>query len=167
MDNFILIILALSGLILIGLVLYQNISVILYSIRWTKGLNLMQEKSNEEVFALLQSLQHPSINSVTCGDDGKIVINTKLYPFPVDISCDGNKNTIIKLRYKSPLLRDKRLGKTSFLWNELYLFIQQEASGNGTARALSIYEKNQKIFKVLKISAIVCLASFILFEILG
>ncbi len=150
-----------SVLVVCGLILYRSVARTKSAAHWLKGFNLKQKKTVEEVYTLLNRLQHPLKKTVDYSEVGKIVIKTEVYDFPVEISEDKDGNTVVGLLVNWGTIGKRKRKKVAYCWDELYHFLQAEVEGSGIDMAMKKYERNAKINKMITISSIACVALFV------
>lgn len=150
-----------SVLVVCGLILYSSVARTKSAAHWLKGFNLKQKKTVEEVYTILNKLQHPLKKSVEYNDTGKIVIKTEVYDFAVDVSEGKDGNTVVGLLVNWGAIGKRKRKKVAYCWDELYHFLEAEVEGNGIDGAMKKYEHNIKVNKMITISSVVCVALFV------
>lgn len=152
-----------SGLVVIVLTLSRSVARTQSSVRWLKGYNLKCHMTDEAVVELLNRISYPQKESVSVGAEGKIILKTSRYEYPVEISEDENGNTNIGLVINWSKVSKSKRKRLAFDWDNVYQFIKQEVEGVEAVDAMKAYEKNMKMQKLLNIASIICLVSALSF----
>ena len=155
-----------SGLVVIALTLSRSVARTKSSVKWLKGYDLKCRMTDEAVVELLNRISYPQKESVSVGTDGKVILKTNHYEYPVEISADENGNTTIGLIINWAKVSKYKRKRLAFDWDNVFQVIQQEVEGVEAVDAMKAYEKNMKMQKLLNIASIICLVSALSFMFL-
>ena len=163
MSEIMVIILAVSGLIIIVMTLMRSIARTKSSVRWVKGISFKDKKTEEEIFECVKRINHPAVTSVDYNAEGKIVVHTSMYDFPVEVTQNKEGNTTIGFIVNWIKMSKRKRKKIAFLFDELCLFLKHVVENKDLSEAMEVYEKNVKFAKIYKIVGTVLIVAFVLF----
>lgn len=135
--------------------------------QWTKGLNLGQKKSLDELYELLNGLQHPAKKTVEYIAEEKIVVKTDIYDFDVETIEDESGNTIVKFLRNKLIFRKAKRKKVVLYLDELYYFLKAAIGEIDVEEAKKVYDGNIKVKKILNILATIFIVFFVIIIILA
>ena len=167
MDTIVALIFGISALAVVVFTFWSSVTRTKSGLRWMKGYNLKRRMSTEEVVELLNKIEYPEKETLTVGEDGKIIYSTKLYSYSVETSTDSNGYTNIGLVINWSKVSKRMKKKVAFDWDNIYQFLAQEVEGKDSIDAMQFYEKNKKMQKLSNIAGIICIASMIVFMIIN
>lgn len=166
MEQLIILIVLLAGLICISLVLVESILRTRSAWRWRNGYKFNRHMEQNEIISLLESVQYPEKKEVFVNADGKIMFKTQCHQYPVQIYDEIGCTVIGFLVSWIEVSKTKRK-KVACDWDNLYSFLKETSETGGCENAIKNYKMRNIMSTIKCIDTAILLIAIIIFAVLS